>query len=209
MKGRARREEILGAANRAFAERGYRGASLSAIAESVGLSQPSLLHHFGSEEELLWEVLRLRHERDIERVRGVTAERESYLEALLELARENQRSPGVVLFASGRARSSSPWIGSSFGTSNPGLPSRCSPSKLTRRTSAGSVNSTPRSSGPRQRISIASSPARALTWPRMPSIIPWDARIRQARATSARVSSTWSITIHGAYPVPGAPCFSK
>lgn len=95
-KGRASREKILDAANRAFAERGYRGASLAAIADSVGLSQPGLLHHFPSKEELLWEVLRLRHERDLERVEGITAERESYLEALVELGRENERSPGLV-----------------------------------------------------------------------------------------------------------------
>jgi len=95
-KGRASREKILEAANEAFAERGYRGASLAAIAESVGLSQPGLLHHFPSKEALLWEVLRLRHERDLERVQRITAERESYLEALVELGRENERSPGLV-----------------------------------------------------------------------------------------------------------------
>jgi len=95
-KGRASREKILEAANRAFAEHGYRGASLAAIADSVGLSQPGLLHHFPSKEELLWEVLRLRHERDVERVAAVTAERASYLEGLVELCRQNERSPGLV-----------------------------------------------------------------------------------------------------------------
>ena len=95
-KGRASRERILEAANEAFAERGYRGASLAAIADTVGLSQPGLLHHFPSKEELLWEVLRLRHERDLERVRRIAAERESYLEALVELGKENERSPGLV-----------------------------------------------------------------------------------------------------------------
>ena len=95
-KGRARREEILQAANRAFADHGYRGASLAAIAESVGLSQPGLLHHFPSKEELLWEVLRLRQERDLERIDAVTAERTGYLEALLELCRRNEQSPGLV-----------------------------------------------------------------------------------------------------------------
>jgi AcrR family transcriptional regulator len=95
-KGRARREDILEAANQAFAARGYRGASLAEIAETVGLSQPGLLHHFPSKNELLWEVLRLRHERDLDRVRRVTAEKASYAEALIELARQNAGSPGLV-----------------------------------------------------------------------------------------------------------------
>jgi AcrR family transcriptional regulator len=59
-KGRERREEILAAADAAFAKHGFRGASL---AQRVGLSQPGLLHHFPSKEDLLLEVLRLRHER--------------------------------------------------------------------------------------------------------------------------------------------------
>jgi AcrR family transcriptional regulator len=83
-KGRARREDILEAANHAFAARGYRGASLANIAESVGLSQPGLLHHLPSKEDLLWEVLRVRHERDLEQVQGMAAERDSYLDALLD-----------------------------------------------------------------------------------------------------------------------------
>jgi AcrR family transcriptional regulator len=95
-KGRARREDILRAANEAFAERGYRGASLAEIADTVGLSQPGLLHHFPSKEELLWEVLRLRQERDLERVDRMTAEKASYAETLLALARENAASPGLV-----------------------------------------------------------------------------------------------------------------
>jgi AcrR family transcriptional regulator len=95
-KGRARREDILEAANRAFAARGYRGASLAEIAQAVGLSQPGLLHHFPSKEELLWEVLRLRHERDMERVQRAAAEKDSWAEAMLALARENASSPGLV-----------------------------------------------------------------------------------------------------------------
>jgi hypothetical protein len=83
-------------ANQAFAARGYRGASFANIAESVGLSQPGLLHHLPSKEDLLWEVLRLKHERDRERMQGMAAERDSHLDALLDLARQNGRSPGLV-----------------------------------------------------------------------------------------------------------------
>jgi AcrR family transcriptional regulator len=61
--GRGRREEILRAALEVFAERGYQGASVAAIAERVGLTQQGVLHHFPSKDRLLAEVLRLRDER--------------------------------------------------------------------------------------------------------------------------------------------------
>lgn len=59
-RGRARREEILDAALEVIAERGYRGASLQAVAEKVGLTQQGLLHYFPTKEDLLIEVLRHR-----------------------------------------------------------------------------------------------------------------------------------------------------
>lgn len=95
-KGRERREEILAAADAAFARHGFRGASLATIAQEVGLSQPGLLHHFPSKEELLLEVLRLRHERQLEEVTRTVEETDSYAEALLELCASNARTPGLV-----------------------------------------------------------------------------------------------------------------
>jgi len=99
-KGRERREEILAAADQAFAKHGFRGASLATIAQSVGLSQPGLLHHFPSKEHLLLEVLRYREERGLEYVARKFEEADSYADALLELCAANARTPGLVrLFA--------------------------------------------------------------------------------------------------------------
>ena len=48
----SRRDLILEAATRLFAERGYEGASMADLAESVGLRKASLFHHFASKDAL-------------------------------------------------------------------------------------------------------------------------------------------------------------
>ncbi|THV43562.1 TetR/AcrR family transcriptional regulator [Glycomyces buryatensis] len=63
-RGQIRREEIVLAAISVIAERGYRGASLAAVAEKVGLTQQGLLHYFPSKEALLIGVLQLRERWD-------------------------------------------------------------------------------------------------------------------------------------------------
>ncbi|ANP54808.1 TetR/AcrR family transcriptional regulator [Streptomyces griseochromogenes] len=60
VRSEERRAEIVGAALEVIAERGYRGASLAAVAERVGLTQQGLLHHFPTKEALLVAVLRER-----------------------------------------------------------------------------------------------------------------------------------------------------
>lgn len=52
-----RREVILEAAAAAFAERGYRGASVDAIATRAGVTPPVIYEHFGSKRELYRELL--------------------------------------------------------------------------------------------------------------------------------------------------------
>src|SRR5215470_2172547 len=47
-----RREEILDAALREFAERGYHGASTEEIARRAGISQPYVFRLFGTKKEL-------------------------------------------------------------------------------------------------------------------------------------------------------------
>jgi AcrR family transcriptional regulator len=65
-EGRATRDAILDAAIKAFAARGYRGASIDQIAAEVGVSRQGVLHHFPSKTKLLVAVLERRDEQDRE-----------------------------------------------------------------------------------------------------------------------------------------------
>ncbi|MBE1596856.1 AcrR family transcriptional regulator [Streptomyces stelliscabiei] len=94
MNGRARsverRAEIVRAALEVIAERGYRGASLAAVAERVGLTQQGLLHHFPTKEALLVAVL---HERDQWDAVPNTAWR---LDLLASLVEYNAMRPAII-----------------------------------------------------------------------------------------------------------------
>jgi AcrR family transcriptional regulator len=56
-QGRAARDELLSAALRVFAERGYRNASVDEIAAAAGYSKGALYWHFASKEDLLSALL--------------------------------------------------------------------------------------------------------------------------------------------------------
>lgn len=66
-RGVERRRAIVEAAIEHFAREGYRGTGIAAIAEAAGVTTGGLLHHFGSKEGLLVEVLR---ERDREAIKA-------------------------------------------------------------------------------------------------------------------------------------------
>ena len=61
-----RRKDILRAALEIFGAKGYTRGSLAEIAEQVGMTHAGVLHHFGSKDQLLLEVLRYRDENDLE-----------------------------------------------------------------------------------------------------------------------------------------------
>ncbi|WP_434589076.1 TetR/AcrR family transcriptional regulator [Streptomyces sp. A5-4] len=89
-----RRAEILRAALEVIAERGYRGASLSAVAERVGLTQQGLLHYFPTKETLLVAVLEERDQWDTGASgRSTGVWRIDLLDSLMEY---NAMRPGIV-----------------------------------------------------------------------------------------------------------------
>jgi len=50
------RDRILEEAAKLFTEKGYEATSVQDIAQALGLSKAALYHHFGSKEEILYEI---------------------------------------------------------------------------------------------------------------------------------------------------------
>ncbi|MFJ9536799.1 TetR/AcrR family transcriptional regulator [Streptomyces sp. NPDC101225] len=90
VRSEERRAEIVRAALEVIAERGYRGTSLAAVAERVGLTQQGLLHHYPSKEALLVAVLK---ERDQWDAVPATQWRVDLLASLVEY---NAMRPGII-----------------------------------------------------------------------------------------------------------------
>jgi AcrR family transcriptional regulator len=89
-RSQERRAEILRAALEVIAERGYRGASLAAVAERVGLTQQGLLHYFPTKETLLVAVLEERDQWDS------VPDSQWRLDLLGSLVEYNAMRPGIV-----------------------------------------------------------------------------------------------------------------
>lgn len=92
-----RREEILRAAARTFAAKGYKNGSLAEVAEQVGITHAGVLHHFGSKEQLLVAVLEHRDREDVRDLEGqhIPGGLELFRH-LVRTARANARRPGIV-----------------------------------------------------------------------------------------------------------------
>lgn len=96
--GRRRRSQILADASRLFAQDGYGDTSLRDIAEAVGVSKSTLLHHYPSKEALLSAVLARRDSAIRERNTGAFADRASEaLRSIPEGARVSALDePGLI-----------------------------------------------------------------------------------------------------------------
>jgi AcrR family transcriptional regulator len=95
-RGRTQRDRVLRAAMDIFSAQGYRGASLDAVAEAVGMTRQGLLHYFPSKVQLLLGVLELRQELDHERVEQMFERSHGIADVLLELVRRNQVQPELI-----------------------------------------------------------------------------------------------------------------
>lgn len=90
VRGEERRAEIVRAALEVIAERGYRGASMAAVAERVGLTQQGLLHYFPTKDALLVAVLKERDRWD------AVPDSPLRLDLLDSLVEYNAMRPGIV-----------------------------------------------------------------------------------------------------------------
>ena len=92
-----RRREILRAATQVFGSKGYTNGTLVDIADLVGMTHAGILHHFGSKDQLLLEVLTYRDETDVEHL----AERHipggsEFFKHLSRTAMANAHRAGIV-----------------------------------------------------------------------------------------------------------------
>ena len=92
------RSRILSAAVAEFAESGYRGGSLAAIAARAGISQSGLLHHFPSKELLLAEVIEVRTSDHLDDFLEAKAEDPDlgFMTGMVRLVRRSAREPELT-----------------------------------------------------------------------------------------------------------------
>jgi AcrR family transcriptional regulator len=102
-----RRASILETAWEVFAKQGYRGGSLREISARLGFSQAGMLHHFGSKQNLLLEVLQYReslNRTDLDPSAGI-----GLLDQLRSVVSRNAETAGAVqLFVTMSAEATDP-----------------------------------------------------------------------------------------------------
>lgn len=96
--GVARRQKIVEAAARRFAQEGYHRTALTRIAEDVGITEGGLLHHFRSKKHLLLAVMEHRFSTEAEwwsRLPGDVGGRE-ILRAMVAATERHLAEPGLI-----------------------------------------------------------------------------------------------------------------
>ncbi|MFF1876888.1 TetR/AcrR family transcriptional regulator [Leifsonia sp. NPDC058230] len=87
-KGIAKRAEIIDTALQLIGSGGYDTMTIPRLAKAVGLSQPGLIHYFGTKDQLFVEILRERDERTARFAAG------SFTPS--RIARDNASVPGLI-----------------------------------------------------------------------------------------------------------------
>ena len=94
---RQRKKQVIHAAIRFFGQYGFHGARLADIAKEAGVTEPGLLHHFPSKEDLFMEVLAERDQIDREQFDPATHTKDGDpLNSLQKLVEHNETVPGLV-----------------------------------------------------------------------------------------------------------------
>jgi AcrR family transcriptional regulator len=102
------RARILDAAAVAFAVRGFRGATIDAIARDAGLTRAGLLHYFPSKQHLLIAVLDRQEQSDLDWVEGELPKL-PLRDILIRLCASNAQRPSIMqLFTTLAAESIEP-----------------------------------------------------------------------------------------------------
>lgn len=92
-----RRKDILKAAAEVFGAKGFNKGPLTEIAEQVGMTHAGILHHFGSKDHLLLEVLSYRDKADVEGLEGKhIPDGPELFRHLIETVYRNEKRPGLV-----------------------------------------------------------------------------------------------------------------
>lgn len=92
-----RRREILDAAIEIFGSKGYAGGTLQEIADQVGMTHAGILHHFGSKDQLLLDVLEHRDATDVAHLDGQhIPDGMPLFRHLIQTAFRNAERPGIV-----------------------------------------------------------------------------------------------------------------
>jgi AcrR family transcriptional regulator len=94
---RAKREQILKAAVEIFGNKGFANGTLADVAEQVGITHAGVLHHFGSKQKLLLEVLDYRDQADVQDLESkrIPYGPELFIH-LVKTAFVNEKRPGIV-----------------------------------------------------------------------------------------------------------------
>ena len=90
------REQLLDAATRVFARKGYAGASVEEIAESAGYSIGALFSNFASKEQLFLELMSARRERRVNEVASILHAGDPVDALVALLDRSAERDPDLV-----------------------------------------------------------------------------------------------------------------
>jgi AcrR family transcriptional regulator len=94
-RGEDRREQVLEVAIDAFGAEGFRGATTADMATKVGLTEPGLLYHFPSKQQLLLSVLEEREAEIDKRLHERTVDA-GLIRGLLDLAQRHEADPRFI-----------------------------------------------------------------------------------------------------------------